>query len=100
MEEFIRQIRIPVLGVHALTHALTQFIPPGMMLEFGVWKGTTITEIAKAHPDRQVFGFDSFEGLPETWTRSDGDFEAGRFNLNGQLPRVPSNVTLVKGWFN
>jgi hypothetical protein len=44
-----------------------------------------------------VYGFDSFEGLPEKWR--DG-FDKGAFNRDGNLPEVNSNVGLVKGWFN
>ena len=44
-----------------------------------------------------MYGFDSFEGLPEKWR--DG-FDKGCFNRNGDLPQVNSNVELIKGWFN
>jgi hypothetical protein len=40
-------------------------------------------------------GFDSFEGIPEAWALH----EKGHFDLKGQLPEVPENVRLVKGWF-
>lgn len=48
-------------------------------------------------PDKIIYGFDSFEGLPETWRNG---FEETSFNLNGNLPQVNENVRLVKGWFN
>lgn len=67
----------------------------GLWLEFGVYRGETINYIAgKTHV--KIFGFDSFEGLPEFWR--DG-FEAGHFSVP-QLPPVAPNVELVKGWFN
>lgn len=70
----------------------------GEYLEFGVFSGKTINFISATLPDKIIYGFDSFEGLPETWR---GDrFEKGRFNLNGNLPQVNENVRLVKGWFN
>jgi len=47
--------------------------------------------------DKVIYGFDSFEGLPETWR--DG-FEKQAFNLNDNLPQVNENVRLIKGWFN
>jgi len=66
-----------------------------LVCEFGVWRGDTINHIAKM-TTKQVFGFDSFEGLPERWW---GVFEQGHFAV-AKLPEVGKNVTLVKGWFN
>jgi len=42
-----------------------------MCLEFGVATGATLRKIATSFPSRSVYGFDSFEGLPEDW-RGDG----------------------------
>lgn len=66
----------------------------GLCLEFGVATGATITHLA-SHWRGTVYGFDSFEGLPEDWF---GKFKAGHFA--GAVPRVPGNVELVKGWFS
>ena len=81
----------------------------GLWLEFGVFQGTTIHLLAKAHPG-DVFGFDSFLGLPETWRvskRNPGNrFDRaytmkGSFSLMGNKPpRHLPNVKFVKGWFN
>lgn len=70
--------------------------PDTLWLEFGVFSGSTINYISKFTNDK-VYGFDSFEGLPEKWT--DG-FDKGCFNMNGDLPEVNKNVELIKGWFN
>jgi hypothetical protein len=67
-----------------------------LWLEFGVASGNTINYISKFTKSK-VYGFDSFEGLPEKWR--DG-FNKGAFNSNGNLPEVNSNVELIKGWFN
>jgi hypothetical protein len=68
----------------------------GLVLEFGVFEGGSINLIADlVGPSVTVFGFDSFEGLPEGWI--DG-FGQGRFAIDGP-PLVKSNVHLVKGWF-
>ena len=67
----------------------------GLMLEFGVYKGNSVNFISEYHPMRLVYGFDSFEGLPEKWTRD----PKGMYSLGGGLPRVRSNVCLIKGWF-
>src|SRR5438874_10424369 len=66
----------------------------GLYLEFGVREGYTIGTIARLAPAR-VYGFDSFEGLPEDWT---SDHRRGSFAV-GRLPRVPGNVSLVRGLF-
>ena len=71
----------------------------GLILEFGVYKGTTINLISN-YVDK-VYGFDSFLGLPEnneqlnnkTWIK-------GKFNLDKKLPKVNDNVELIVGWFN
>jgi len=70
--------------------------PNTLWLEFGVASGRTINYISK-FTDETVYGFDSFEGLPEKWR--DG-FDKGAFSSNGNLPIVNENVVLVKGWFD
>lgn len=68
----------------------------GLVLEFGVRNGHTIHHIADILPERKVYGFDSFEGLPEAWH----DEGAGSYSAGGRLPKVPANVEFVVGWFN
>lgn len=72
-------------------------ITHGLFLEFGVYTGHTINTVASVLPKWTIYGFDSFEGLPETWR--DG-YNKGHFSLNGNLPAVRNNVKLVKGWFD
>jgi hypothetical protein len=100
-EAFMQNLEIPRLPCHALHHALQLDMPSGIAIEVGVWNGSTINKIAKSRHfnDKRVYGFDSFEGLPETWDRNDSPYAKGHFNLQGQLPSVPENVELVKGWF-
>jgi predicted O-methyltransferase YrrM len=80
-----------------LTYALKQ-APPGLALEFGVFKGTTINHLAKQAQDRRFYGFDSFEGLPEHWTGS--RYSPDNFDRQGRKPKVAANVTLIEGWFD
>ncbi len=68
----------------------------GLYLEFGVYSGNTINIISK-FTNNNIYGFDSFEGLPEDWR---DNYLKGKFNLNGNLPIVNENVVLIKGWFN
>ncbi len=69
--------------------------PSGLILEFGVYKGNSIRFIGEQVNSRPVFGFDSFEGLNEAW----GFMPRGAFADVHQLPQIPQNVTLIKGWF-
>ena len=80
-----------------LTYAVQQ-APPGLALEFGVFKGTTINHLARRAPERHFFGFDSFEGLPEHWTGR--RYSPVNFDRGGKKPRVAANVSLIKGWFD
>jgi hypothetical protein len=81
---------------YVFEHLKLQHKPNTLWLEFGVASGNTINYISKFTIDK-VYGFDSFEGLPEKWR--DG-FDKGSFNRYGNLPRVNNNVELIKGWFD
>ena len=81
-----------------MRHALSRIAVDGIIAEFGVNRGGTISFIAKRRPNDKAYGFDSFEGLPEDW--SGNKMFAGYFNRNGRLPRVPGNVELHPGWFD
>lgn len=81
-----------------LLFALAEASEPGLICEFGVEKGHSLTLLANAAGGRVVHGFDSFRGLPDHWT---GTFEArGKFDLAGRLPKVPGNAELHVGWFD
>lgn len=83
-----------------------------LLLEFGVRDGRSISFMSSLDAAREWHGFDSFEGLPGSTTRSSKGNSAnltsalrigwgrGRYSRHGQLPKVPSAVTLHKGWFN
>ena len=91
---------IPNVGTWPLTHVFERMglkqKPDTLWLEFGVASGGTINYISR-FTEGTVYGFDSFEGLPEKWR--DG-FEKGAFNRDGFFPVVRDNVSLIKGWFN
>ena len=81
-----------------ITRYLAQnILPEGYVAEFGVWQGYSINLTAEALPNRQIFGFDSFLGLAEDWRG--WEFSKGDFSLDGKLPEVASNVTLIEGYF-
>ena len=68
---------------------------PGLWLEFGVYRGETLHEIAAMAPTT-VYGFDSFEGLPDYWGPG---HPRGTFAVRGQFMPMPKNVELVPGLF-
>jgi len=83
-----------------LNETMSYINPKGMFLEFGVYSGNTINFVADAFPKSILYGFDSFEGLPEDWNLNDKKIlPAGHFNRDS-LPKVRSNVKLIKGWFD
>jgi len=78
---------------HSLT--LVDEESDGLYCEFGVYQGASINFIASL-VHGEVHGFDSFEGLPETWQ---GHRPRGAFRVD-RLPRVRPNVVLHEGWFH
>jgi O-methyltransferase len=68
-------------------------------LEFGVYKGNTFRLWCQMNRDSQsrFIGFDSFEGLPEDWTKN---WTKGTFNAGGAAPQIgDERATFIKGWF-
>jgi hypothetical protein len=83
-----------------LRFALGRAPRTGLVLEFGVEKGASIRWLARQTgplADRLVHGFDSFRGLPQDWVGTKET--AGKFDMQGRLPRVPTNVRLHVGLF-
>jgi hypothetical protein len=84
----------------------------GDYLEFGVYTGGTLTCMHRALDDLglanvRLFGFDSFEGLPEA-ARTEGDWRPGMYKASLEETTEKLNragirwerTTLVKGWFS
>jgi len=87
----------PVMLGHACAvfeYAMSKARSDGLVMEFGVYQGTSIRQIAALTEDT-VDGFDSFAGIPEAWN----DEVAGSYSTQGDLPAVPPNVALHAGWF-
>jgi hypothetical protein len=71
-----------------------------LYLEFGVFEGAATRWWAKRllHPHTRLIGFDTFEGLPETWNEA---YKKGHFSVGGNLPVVnDSRVSFEKGLFS
>jgi hypothetical protein len=82
-------------AVEMLGELAVQVSIQGMFMEFGVARGSTIRIIA-GRTSRTVWGFDSFEGLPEAW-----NFDSHKGAFKCQVPTgLPGNVQLVAGMFD
>jgi len=70
----------------------------GYVVEFGVGEGTSIRQLVRlASANQLVFGFDSFDGLPEEWVMGEGlVFPAGSFKY--AQPEI-EGVEYRTGWF-
>ncbi len=79
-----------------MLHTLVNVLPDkGIIVECGVYFGRSI-RLMSEWTDRPIAGFDSFEGLPESW----GDREpAGAYSTGGQQPEFTDQVSLYPGWF-
>lgn len=84
----------------------------GDYLEFGVCHGSSMACMYHALKDLgfdhvRLFGFDSFEGMPDTSDAEDGNWYAGQFKSEYKFTRELltqqgvqwERVHLVKGWF-
>jgi hypothetical protein len=72
---------------------------PVLLLEFGVHEGDSLREWARLlpHPETRLHGFDSFEGLPETWSFEE---RAGHFSTDGAAPAFDDpRIETFTGWF-
>lgn len=81
------------------SYSINQRSISGMILEFGVWQAYSTNFFAsRLKKEEHIYGFDSFEGLQEDWAGNDRP--KGHFSLEGKLPKVRNNVTLIKGFFD
>ena len=110
-EKFDRQIKdVPVFSNPRRRkrmweeHVLNKTLEGGVIAEFGVHQAQSIGWFTTHYPDTAVYGFDSFEGLPENWMVNNKIFfKKGHFSLDGKIPHFahldrPTTI-FVKGWF-
>ncbi|MFP6839839.1 MAG: tetratricopeptide repeat protein [Pseudohongiellaceae bacterium] len=81
-------------NIHAFKLGIEAAVVDGLVLEFGVRFGTSIRQISTL-VGQDVYGFDSFQGLPESWHSE----AKGSYSTKGVIPSVPQNVILHDGWF-
>lgn len=83
-------------------HVSGNTLDGGVIAEFGVHKAQSIGWFTTHFLDTPIYGFDSFEGLPEDWiVKNKVFFPKGHFNLKGNEPKFPhiDRCTFIKGWF-
>lgn len=113
LETVIIEQHIPtVLGLRRLqmmgNFALMVSLLRGDVAEAGVYTGGLLAFLARMLPEKMVYGFDSWEGLPEptpederALVKASGVVEKGRLKVDMpiRIPKLYPNVTLYKGWF-
>lgn len=85
----------------------------GDLLEFGVYAGTSFSNLLKIFRDtgviRKFYGFDSFEGLPAPDSEKDqatfrqGQYRSSRTQAEATIAAAADgteNIELVEGWFS
>lgn len=83
----------------AVTQAVAEVTIDGDFAQFGVFRGNTARLIESLMTgDRKLHLFDSFEGLPEDWTKNK---KKGAFQLAEEnIPVFDSpSVVMHRGWF-
>jgi tetratricopeptide (TPR) repeat protein len=78
-----------------LKHAVSISEKSGLVTEFGVRFGTTLS-LLQQYTQQQVHGFDSFEGLPTSWH----EVPRGAYSTGGQIPLLGDSIQLHPGWFS
>ncbi len=77
---------------------------PGAFAEFGVCQGGSLDLLSRLHPDRLIYGIDSFEGLPQGGPMDTYHITKGEFALNEEefemlgICFMSKNVEILKGF--
>ena len=92
---------------------------PGDIVECGVWKGATLAYMAIVFPERTVWAYDSFEGVPsnkeqtkypEQYSRDEIDWSTCCPELSADVSFLhntiakyevsnPNRIQIIEGWF-
>jgi O-methyltransferase len=96
-------------ALHRLARRIDRDAVPGALVDCGVWNGGSTILLSDAAPERDVWAFDSFEGLPAAgpldgpdsaaWT---GECQGAEETLREGFRRYasPERLHVVKGWFD
>jgi len=82
---------------------IAKLCPRGPIAEIGVYKGGSLKYLADAFPDRRLYGFDTFEGLPAAYhseieIHKPGEFADTHVESVARFINNP-RVELIKGLF-
>jgi O-methyltransferase len=76
---------------------------PGCVAEFGVYRGGALERLAIIFNDKKIFGFDTFNGMPEASPvdkHRKGDFRDVSFeHILSHFNQHYPHVSLIKGFF-
>jgi O-methyltransferase len=96
-------------ALHRLARQLDADGVEGAFVDCGVWNGGSTILLSNASPGREVWAFDSFEGLPEADPEVDGeesrDWTGECLGAEDKLREgfsryaSPERLHVVKGWF-
>lgn len=74
--------------------------PTGLVLEFGVSSGNSTRELRNAFGNDKIYGFDSWQGLPEDDPHGWGSFKKGAYAAAKPIVLEQHfNVEFIDGWF-
>lgn len=101
VEKYLKTAAPLTSDASVLRYASDAVTIKGAYIELGVCTGKSINFIAALNPLHTIYGFDSFEGLPENWIRGDKTIPKSTFKFKEPNATPPTliNVELYKGWF-
>jgi hypothetical protein len=95
-------------SLHRLARTCERDGVPGALVDCGTFNGGSATMMSTGAPTREVWGFDSFEGLPPAGQRDpsradewEGELKASEAKVREAFARFahPERLRVVKGWF-
>jgi O-methyltransferase len=95
-------------ALHRLAATAAEARVPGALVDCGVWNGGSTVLLSRGAPEREVWAFDSFEGLPEPGKLDGaasldhvGDCLGSEERLREafRLYGDPARLNVRKGWF-
>ena len=97
LNELLIELSAKTVGYEADLALAFHLMPDdGLCCEFGVMEGRTFRPFAEALAPRKLYGFDWFQGLPETWA----PVMAPKGSMACAIPTdLPVNTELVIGLF-
>lgn len=103
MNDVVPRVLTNASKLQFLVNLAASITIPGDFAECGVYQGGTLINLARARPNRTVYGFDTFDGLPQShWSRGE-IHDPGEFCSNLEFVRKVvkpyPNIILKPGLF-